>query len=137
MPRANRPCRVANHSRESPDWCKHDAPGSYLGTLANLDIAQDLGPCSDQHAAANLRVAIAGVLASTPKSDPLQQRDIVINNGRLTDYDAGAMIKKNAPAQAGCRVNVDCEHLGSTALKKMREMYSALLPEHVADPVDF
>ena len=74
------------------------------------DIAQDLGPGTDQHAVANLGMTIALVLAGTPQGHGLQNGDIVAYHGSFTDYQASGVIQHDATAHARRWVNVDREN---------------------------
>src|SRR4051794_17731722 len=51
--------RDAGNGRVRRDVAQHDTAGAYLGPLADLDVAQDLGAGTDEHTAPDLRVAVA------------------------------------------------------------------------------
>ena len=85
-------CRHAGDSGVSGHIFQHDTAGAHLGTLPHPDIAQDFGACTDQHAVAYFRVAIAFVLASAAQGDRLQNGDIVADHGGLADDQPGGVV---------------------------------------------
>jgi len=48
---------------------QNNAGRHYLGPGADLNIAQDLGAGSDENAAADFRVSVAGLLAGAAEGD--------------------------------------------------------------------
>ena len=83
-----------------------------VGTGADLDVAEDLGPGTDHRAATDLGVAIASLLAGAAQGDVLQDRDVVLDDRRRADHQSGRMIQEQAPPEAGGRMDVGLEDVG-------------------------
>ena len=71
---------------------QYHATGGYFRSDSNLDITQDLGARSDEHAAPDLRVSIARLFAGAAQCDFVQQRYVVFHDRGLADDDARAVI---------------------------------------------
>ena len=63
-------------------------------------LPENLGPGPDQHAMADFGMAIAGFLARAAKRHPLQDRNVVLDHGRLADDEARRVIQEYALADA-------------------------------------
>ena len=114
---------------------EHDGAGADLGPLPYFDGAQDLGAGADQHAAANLGVAVAALLAGAAERHFLQDGYFVLDHRRLADDEAGAVIDHDAGTELGGGVDIDREHFGDAALQVVRRMSAVLPPEPVADAI--
>ena len=77
---------------------------------ADLDIADDVGARADQHAVADLRMAVAVVLAGAAERHVVQHRDVVADRRGLADHQAGGVIEEDAAADLGRRMDVALEH---------------------------
>ena len=110
---------------------QHDTAGAHLGTLPHPDIAQDFGACTDQHAVAYFRVAIAFVLASAAQGDRLQNGDIVADHGGLTNDQPGGVVEHDALAHARRRVDIHPECGGHPILEEQCQRFPPLLPQPV------
>ena len=73
-------------------------PGGDARAMADFDVAEDLRPCADQHAVADLGMAIAGLLAGAAEGDALQDRHVVLDHRRLADDQAGGVVEEDALA---------------------------------------
>src|SRR6202167_6505803 len=62
--------------------------------IANLDIAEDLRPRSDQDAMADLRMPVTSLLAGAAEGHALEYRNVVLDHRGLADHEAGRMIEK-------------------------------------------
>src|SRR5690606_8804968 len=102
---------------------------------ADLDIAEDLGAGADEDAAADLRMAVAALLAGAAERHPVQDRDIVLDHRGLADDEAGGMIKQDAAADGGVRMDVHLEHLRGAALQPICEVASPMMVEHMGEAV--
>ena len=80
--------------------------------MADLDVAEDLGAGADQHAAADLRVTVTAGLAGAAERHTVQDRHIVLDDGRLADHQAGGVVEEDALADARGRIDVGLEHRG-------------------------
>src|SRR5215470_14692959 len=103
--------------------------------MADLDIAEDFGARSDHHAVANLGMAVLILLAGAAEGNAVQDRDIVIDHGRLTADKTSSMIEEDAAADAGSGVDVGLEHRGRTALQVIGKILAAVLVEPVRETV--
>lgn len=114
---------------------ENDAPGSDFGVFANFDPTQDFCTCSDHHSGADDGVAGTCVLAGASKGHFMKDRDVVFNNGRLTDHERGGMVQKNSAADSCGGMDVHAENLAGKALEVEREIFSIRIPELVTDAV--
>src|SRR5690606_11732690 len=100
-----------------------------LRAMTDFDIAEDLGAGPDQHAIANLGVAVTAGLAGSAERDAMQDRDVVLDHRRLADDETGGVVEEDALADARRRVDVGWEHGGGPALQVKREILAAVIPE--------
>ncbi len=77
---------------------KHHRAGRDLGAMADLDVAEDFRAGADQHAVADLRMAVAAGLAGAAERHAVQDRDVVFDDGRLADHQTGRMVDEDALA---------------------------------------
>ena len=66
--------------------------------MADLDIAENLRARPNQHAAADLRMAVPVFLAGATQRDTMQDRDVVLDHRGLADHEAGAVVEEDTPA---------------------------------------
>src|SRR3979411_903205 len=78
----------------------HGASGD-AGTMADLDIAENLRACPDQYAVADFGMAVLVLLAGAAKRDAVQDRDVVFDHSGLADDDSGGVIEEATPANPG------------------------------------
>ena len=79
---------------------QHDRAGRDPGAMADLDVAEDFRARADQHAVADLGMAVAGLLAGAAERHALQDRDVVLDHRRLADHEAGRVVEEDALADA-------------------------------------
>ena len=85
--------------------------------MADLDIAENFRAGADQHAAADLRMAIPVLLAGAAERHALQDRDVVVDHRGLADHEAGGVIEEDAAADRGGGIDVGLEHRRRAALQ--------------------
>ena len=94
--------------------------------MTDLDVAEHLGTCADQHAMANLRVAILILFAGAAERHAMQNRDVVLDDGGLAADEAGGVIEEDATADPGRRIDVGLEDRRGAALQIEREILAVL-----------
>src|ERR1700730_7083060 len=99
--------------------------------MADLDIAENFRARPDQHAVADLGMAILVLLAGAAKRDAVQDRDVVFDHGGLAAHEPGGVIEEDAAADPGCRVDIGLEYRRRPALQIISEILAALLIEPV------
>ncbi len=82
-------------------------------------------------------MAVAALLAGAAERHLLEDRDVVADDRRLADDDAGAVIDEDAVADRHGGVDVDAEHFRDAALQEGGDVAPAAAMERVADPVPF
>jgi hypothetical protein len=92
--------------------------------MADLDVAEDLGARADEHAAADLRVPVAPLLARAAERHVLEHGDVVLDHGGGAHHEARGVVEEDAPSDSRRRVDVGLEHLRRAAL----EVESVVLP---------
>src|SRR4029079_13577766 len=112
---------------------QHRASRRHPHAIADLDIAEDLGARSHHHAGADLRVAIAALIAGAAQGDAVQQRAIVADHRRLADDDAGGMVEHHALADACGGMDVDLEDARGEALEIEREIVTPRMPQRMRE----
>ena len=55
-------------------------------------------------------MAILVFLAGAAEGDAVQDRDVVLDHGRLAADEPGSMVEEDAAADAGRRIDVGLEH---------------------------
>ena len=66
--------------------------------MADLDIAENFRARPDQHAVANLGMAILVLLAGAAERDAVQDRDVVLDHRGLAADETGGVIEEDAAA---------------------------------------
>ena len=110
-------------------------PAAIARATADLDVADDAGARPDQHAVADLRMAVAVILAGAAERHAVQHRHVVADRRGLADDEAGGMVEEDAAADLGRRMDVALEHRRRAALKVIGEVLAALVPEPVRQPM--
>ncbi len=75
----------------------------------------------------DLRMAVATFLAGAAESNAMQDRDVIADDGRFADHQAGRVIEEDALADARSRVDIRLENAGGTALQIEREITAAAI----------
>src|SRR5437763_9177599 len=99
--------------------------------MPDLDIAENLGPGADHHAAADFRMAVLVLLAGAAERNAVQDRDVVVDHRGFADYEPGGMVEENAAADPGIGVDVGLEHRRGAALQVIRKILAASLVQPV------
>ena len=126
-------CRHAGDRDVRRYVVQHHAAGTDLRAFADFDVADDLAAGRQQHAAADLRMAIARYLAGTTERDRMQNRHVVFDDGRFADDDAGRVIEHDPGTDARGRVDVDAERHADLILEKAGERLTIAMPQPVRD----
>ena len=95
--------RHARHGLVVRHGVQHHRAGGDACAIADFDVAENLGASADQHAVADLGVAIARILAGAAERHVLQHRDVVLDDGRRADDEAGGVIEEDALADPAPR----------------------------------
>lgn len=117
----NKSSRVTNSSSTRRNIDKHKRPRSDLGTITNLDIAEQDSASADEHAIANLGVTIANNRASATKSNIVENGNIATDGSSLTDNQACCVIEQDSGADTSSRVDVHMENFRDSALHEKGE----------------
>ena len=99
--------------------------------MADLDIAENFRAGADQHAAADLRMAVLVLLAGAAERHAVQDRDVVLDHRGLADDEAGGVIEEDAAADLGGGIDVGLEHRRGAALQVIGKILAALVVEPV------
>lgn len=70
-------------------------------------------------------MAVGALLAGATERHAVQDRDVVADNGRLADDEAGGVIEEDALADTSGWIDVGLEDAGGTALQIEREITPA------------
>lgn len=126
----------SDQSRRIPDSCcsrwhinQNQRSCPDLGTLTNLDVAQDGGPSADQDPIADLGVAVAYGLASATECDMVEDGDVIANDCCFTNHDTGCMVKEDALPDVCCWVDVDGKHICDARLEGQCKRFAVLGPD--------
>ena len=103
--------------------------------MADFDIAENFGAGADHHAVADLRMAVAALLAGAAERHVVQHRDVVLDDRGFADHEAGRVIEENAAADLRRRMDVALEHRRRAALQVEREIAAALAPQPMRQPM--
>lgn len=125
----------ARHRRIVGHGLEHDGACSDSRAMAHLDIAEDLGSGPDQHAMADLGMAVAPLLAGAAERHVLEYGDVVLDDGGRADHEAGRMVQEDAAADPGGGVDIRLEGLRGAALQVKGEILTPLAPEPMGQPV--
>src|SRR4249920_1054199 len=99
--------------------------------MADLDIAENFRTRPDQHAMANLRMAILVLLAGAAERDAVQDRNVVLDHSGLAADEAGRVIEENAAADQSSGVDVSLKHRRCAALQIIGKILAALFVQPV------
>ncbi len=114
---------------------QHDRPRRDARAMADADVAQDLGPCPDQDAVLDLRVAVAVFLAGAAQCHGMQHRDVVADDGGFPDDDGMGMVDHDPLADPGIGMDVDAEGLADPHLDEVGHVAPAGAPQPVPDAI--
>src|ERR1019366_3515127 len=103
--------------------------------MADLDIAENFRARPDQHAVADLGMAVLVLLAGAAKRDAVQDRDVVFDHRGLTAHEPGGVIEEDTAADPGGGIDVGLEYRRRAALQIIRKILAALLIEPVRQTV--
>src|ERR1044072_6414291 len=81
----------------------NDRPRCDARAMANLNVAENFRAGADHHAAANLGMAVLVFLAGAAERDVMEDRNIIVDYGGLTDHKSCGVIEEDALADPGCR----------------------------------
>src|SRR5256885_4481823 len=101
--------------------------------MANLDMAENFGARPDHHAVANLGMAVLILLAGAAEGNAVQDRDVVLDHGRLAADKTGGVVEEDAAADAGGRVDVGLEHRRRATLQVIGKILAAFQIEPVRE----
>src|SRR5436190_18623889 len=108
---------LADNFRGNPrygDVVRHrlhdDGAGRDAGAMADFDITENLGPCSDQHAAADFWMPVLVFLAGAAESYAMQDRDIVFDDSGFAAHESGGVIEKDAATDPGRGIDVGLKY---------------------------
>src|SRR5690606_3177071 len=132
---AHYPRRDAGNGLVRRNGLQNDRTCSDLAAMTALDIAQDFCARADQHAMADLRVTIFGLLPRTAKGHAVQDRHVILDYGCLTHHEACGVIDEDALADARRWVDVGLEDRGRPALQIEGEVATAPAPQPVRQPM--
>ena len=110
-------------------------PAATLEPSPTSILPRIFAPAPMQHAVADLRMAVAALLAGAAERHVLEDRDVVLDDRRATDDEAGGVIEEDAAADRRGRVDVGLEDLRRPALQVEREIVPALPPQPVGQAV--
>ena len=115
------------------DGSEDDAACADFRALADLDVAEDFCPGSDEHAAPDFGVTVALVLAGASECDRMEDGDVVLDYGGFSCDEAGGVVEEDAAAELRGWMDVDREDLGDEALQVAGELLAVVIPEPVGD----
>ena len=104
---ADNPRRNAGNGGIVRHIMQHHRPRRDTRAMADVNVAQNLGTCPDQHTIANFRVTIAVFFAGAAQSDTVVDGAVVPDLTGLTEHDAHAVINEQASADGGTGVDLD------------------------------
>src|SRR5665213_3603846 len=108
--------RHAGHGAMRRHGLQNNRARTHARIFPDFDIAEHLGAHREQYAAPDLGMTVASLLARAAKRHAVQHRDIVFDDSRLADHDAGRMVHENPTADTRRRMNVHREQFRDPAL---------------------
>jgi len=107
--RADDARRYPRHGHMRRDVFQHYTARADFCALTHFDVADDLAACSEEHALADLRVAVSGLFPRAPEGHRVQDGDVVFHHRGLPDHDARGMVQHDPAADACSRMDVNAE----------------------------
>src|SRR4029077_2194288 len=80
-------------------------------------------------------MAILVLLAGATKRDPVQDRDVILDEGGFAADKTGGVVEEDTAADPGRRIDVGLEHRRRTALQVIGKILAALLEQPVRQTV--
>src|SRR5690554_3434159 len=104
--------RITYCSSVSRNRLDNDGVGTDACIFTYRESTQNLGSCTDDHAALKSRVAfLTFIQACAAQGDALVNRTIVSDNSRFANDDAEAMVDEHPASQLRTGVDLDsCQH---------------------------
>ena len=112
---------------------EHDAAGGDFAEGADFDIAEDLGARADHHAVADLRVAVAGLLAGAAERDVLQDRHFILDDRCFADDDARTVVEHDGRADPRRRMDIRAKDQRNEIGEPTGDLRTAGDPERMGD----
>src|SRR5690606_7393206 len=84
--------------------------GTDLGALSDLNGSEDLSAGADDDAVMKGGVPLTGFLAGSSEGDPLEDRDVLTDLGRLSDDHTHTVVDEQSRTDGGAGVNLDPRH---------------------------
>ena len=107
---------------------QYHASCAHFGAFTDADIAQNLGASANEHAIADLGMAVAVFLARTAQRYRLQNRHVIAHASCFAHYKARGVVEHDALAQVGRRVNIYAELGAHAVLEKQCQRLPLLVP---------
>lgn len=130
-----------NNGRDSGDggvWrdvTEDHAAGSDFRVASDFHPAENFRARADEDSGADDGMAIARFLAGAAEGNLVEDGDIILDDGGLTDDEGSGVIKEDAAADFRSRVDIGGKHFRGDALEVEGEPTAPLIPEAVADTV--
>src|SRR4051812_18165968 len=90
---ANDLCGNAGYGHVVRHRLHHNGASGDAGTMADLDIAKDARPGSDQHATTDFRMALLILLARATKGHAVQDGDVILDDSGFTAHESCCVIE--------------------------------------------
>ena len=114
---------------------EHNGVGADFRARADFDVAEDFRPRANEHAGADLGMAVALLLAGAAKGDGVEDGDVVLDDGGFANDEAGGVVEENATADARGGMDVHREDFGAEALEVEGQLGADGMPKVVGEPV--
>ena len=106
----------ASVSRMRRNVCHDYGACTYLGSIANVNVTEQLSMRTEHHTITDFRVTVAGFLTGTTEGHAMQETHVVADHGGFANHNVGGVVNQETMTYFGCRVKVHAELAAHNAL---------------------
>src|SRR5262249_11656229 len=112
-----------------------DRSGGDARAVADFDIAESFGAGPDQHAVADLWMAITRLLAGAAERGLSPYGDVVLDPGGPVHHQAGRVVEEDSTPDAHGRIDIGLEHRRRAALQIISKILATPAPQPMSKAV--
>ena len=127
--------RDAGVRRVCRNVAKHYGTCANLCSIADVDVAEQLGMCTEHHAVSDFRVTVADFVTGTAQGHAVQKAHVVPDGCGFADDDVCCVVNQKSVADFSCRVDVHAEFAADDVLEHLGREMPVFFPQHVGNAV--
>ena len=114
---------------------KHNGSSADFRTVADVDVAKQLGMCTEHHAVTDFRVTVADFVAGSAQGHAVQKAHVVADGCGFADDDVGRVVNQKPVADFSGWMDVHAELAADDALEHLGGEVAAFFVKNVGHAV--